>query len=977
MKLPRKRKILLNLLVGFAAFIALAVGISLGLALAASQNIRDLDEYGDTSLALPTRVLDREGRFITEYYGDEHRELISIDDVPRHLIYALIVREDREFFEHPGFSFRGTFRAAWNILRGSYVSGGSTITQQLAGHMFDDRGDISYARKLRELWWAFQLERSWTKHEILEEYLNKMYFGHGTWGVQAASNYYFNRSAEELTPAESVMLVIQLANPSRYSPFRSPQRARNMQRVILNEMVSAGYLSQEEADYSFEEYWMHYDFTRGSASTAFLDREDEAPYFSEYVRGQLEGDILLGRPVNINRAGYTVHTTLDLEYQRIGERYLREGLDRANRRVEEQRRIARELAEEELLPIVDLLALTFDLPDLRLAEAKTSARAKDYYHDELGPILSAANLIFGSTQDQSLQQALQRSHLTRREERSAGRVEAALVTMEQESGHIITMIGGSEFETINQLNRAVDGRLEPGSAFKPLYYAAAIEKREVTPATILYDAPVVFRNDDGSTYRPRNYGGNWWGPVTVREALARSFNIPSISVFNRVGFTNALNTSARLLGIGEDQMPSRNLERRYPVALGIAVVSPLEMTRAFATLANQGRRVDPLAVRYVEDRDGSIVAEPERELRLEQRDRGREQQIVSPQTAYIMTDLMRSTFDHREESGTLRSREPIMDMAAKTGTTQNWQDGWVIGYSPYYTTTMWFGFDRGRHTLGTEQYGAALAGPLWTDFMNEIHEDYEPIDIPRPEDGIRELKISPETGLLVTSDYTGPSREELFLSGTEPTDYHPVGPEYQRQVERDIDRLRRTATSRGLRPGEEFAERIALPTVDEAMSASPRADVDLEEEFGFSPAGSFEEDWTQDPAVHPDDRDDAWGEEWDAALEGWDREDELLQEGADAEELDLDSVETAEPDDRDAPVSTDPITPGRELGTDPDDPDLEDEPTMDWDDIDDLDGTDEDWDDPLDEEDIDSFYDDWTFDEDEDEDEEDVNPFLD
>ncbi|MCG8481169.1 MAG: transglycosylase domain-containing protein [Spirochaetales bacterium] len=224
---PKWRAILWILFSSLAVAI-LGVGIATGLAIASVQNIDTIENIGDQGSALPSQILDRNGRLITEFFSDENRELVSIDELPRHLIYAVITREDQTFFQHRGFSFRGTARAAWNVLISRYFSGGSTITQQLAGHLYADRTDISVRRKLVELWWALQIERHLTKYEILEQYLNRMWFGHGTYGVEAASQFFFGHSARELTIAESAMFVIQLANPSLYSPIRRPNEARNV-----------------------------------------------------------------------------------------------------------------------------------------------------------------------------------------------------------------------------------------------------------------------------------------------------------------------------------------------------------------------------------------------------------------------------------------------------------------------------------------------------------------------------------------------------------------------------------------------------------------------------------------------------------------------------------------------------------------------------------------------------------------------------
>ncbi len=798
MILTQKRRIVLTILILAVLTVAVLVGTATGMALASIHNAAGIAAGPRDHAALPSQLLDSRGRLITEFFAEENRTLVTIDELPRHLIYALITREDQSFFEHRGFSIRGTVRAAWNLVTGRYVSGGSTISQQLAGHLYADRQEFTIARKLRELWWALQLERSLTKYEILEQYLNTMFFGHGTYGVEAASRYYFGHSATELSVAESVMLVIQLANPSMYSPIRRPNEARRMQRIILNRMVENGYATQEEADLSFTQYWNDYDFTRASTSTAFFEREDRAPYFSEHVRYRLENELLLGA-MDINREGFVVHTTLDLDYQAHADRLMRDGIAQANAAYQ-QSRDQRVSYGDELVPVVEMLSLAFDIDSIRVGDATQRRRAREYYQQKLNPVVDMVSLMFSPGDNDGIRHAgrvgyaLQDRHVQRTQ------VEGALVTIENQTGHIKAMVGGSQFEARNQFNRAVDARLLPGSAFKPLYYAAAIENRAVTPATMIYDSPVVFWNDDGSPYTPTNFRGEWRGPVLVREALATSMNVPSLRVLERVGFTEALNTSARLLGIPERNMVNRNLVRRYPVGLGVASVSPLEMARAFATFPNEGQAVEPIAVRYIEDRQGQIVLEHEKEVRETQRRRRDEQQIISPQTAYIMTDMLKSTVT----DGTLRYARSMaggfdgMPMAGKTGTTQNWADAWTVGYSPYYTTAVWFGFDRGGgNSLGVDQTGAITAGPVWGRMMRAIHADREPVDFPRPSTGITEVKVTTRSGLLPPEHYGRSTREEIFLAGTEPREYDRLEEFEREQRTRLVDRLRRNLETTG------------------------------------------------------------------------------------------------------------------------------------------------------------------------------------
>ncbi len=817
-----RRRSVWYVLSGLAAMLAVAIGIATGVAIAQIRNTPDIDIYGRQESSLPSQLLDRDGEVITEFFSDERRELVAIDELPRHLLYALITREDRKFFEHGGFDFVRTSKAAFDLLRGQYSGGGSTLTQQLAGTLFADRSDFSIARKLRELWWALQLERHWTKQEILERYLNTMFFGHGNYGVEAASQYYFGHSARELTIAESAMLVIQLANPSLYSPILRPNNAREMQRTILNQMAELGYVTRQEVDDSFQRYWSSYDFTRSNISSAWIEREDKAPYFSEYVRYKLENELLLGS-ININKDGYTIHTTLDLDYQRMARRYVDDGLTSANA-IYRQNTEERASYGDELVPFIDLLSLSFDMPGIRVGDAKQKQSAKDVFLNEMYPLLDIMSMQLAGENAPELRRVTQASKQLARQRAERTTVEGALITLENDTGHILAMIGGSGFESASQFNRAVDASVEPGSSFKPLYYAAAIENEVITPATSLYDSHVVFWNDDGTPYTPQNYKGEWEGWVRARHALSHSMNVPSLRILERVGFDAALTTARRLLGIPRDEMVDRNLVRRYPVGLGIVEVAPIEMAKAFGTFANQGREVVPIAVRYIEDRDGRIVLEPEQQVRQEQQRKGDEAQIVSPQTAYIMTDMLQTTV----ESGTLRYPRSLvggfdMPTAGKTGTTQNWADAWTVGYTPYYTTAIWFGFDKGgSNSLGTNQTGAVTTGPVWARYMKAIHDGLEPREFIEPTEGLTRVTVTRRTGLLPTEDYTGETYEEVFISGTEPREFDHLEDFEERQRPVLVNRLRQGIENSA------YSLEVSLRSEEEPAPSRPELDLDLD-----------------------------------------------------------------------------------------------------------------------------------------------------
>ena len=821
MKFNRPRKVVIGILAAFSAAVAIAVGISLGLAMATMSNITDFDSITDHESALPTQVFDINGRLITQFFSDEKREIVALDEMPKHLVYALVTREDQDFFQHNGFSIRGTFRAAVNVALGRYFSGGSTITQQLAGHLFADRQDISLLRKIKELWWAFQIERHWTKNEILAEYLNRMYFGANTYGVEAASHFYFGRSVRDISVAESAILVIQLANPSMYNPFRRPNEARQMQRTILDQMVELEYITAAEADTAYTTYWTQFDFTRSASSTAFFDREDRAPYFSEYVRIQLQNEILLGTS-DIYRDGYRVYTTLDLDAQEAAQRYITQGVNAANRIFNQNTTRRQSYSDENFVPLIEMLSLAFNIPDVRIADARQLQQARTYFLNEITPMLDMMGLVFGENEQNPARMTARAAHNKLNQQTEQGTVQGAMVSIEHETGYIKALIGGTQFEGRNQLNRATQGRLQPGSAFKPLYYAAAIEDKVVTAATRIYDSPVVFWNDDGTPYTPRNYRGSWEGPVLVRRALYRSMNVPSIKILNDVGFTSALQTSAQLLGVAEDQMASRGFVRRYPVGLGIVSVSPLDMARAFGTFSNRGQQIDPIAIRYVEDRHGRIISEPESRLRQEQQRRSRQDsEIISPQTAYIMTDILRSTVEASD--GTLNYARNLaggfgdMQMAGKTGTTQNWADAWTVGYSPYVSTAVWVGFDRPGNSLGINQTGAVTAGPIWSRFMRDYHENLEPREFERPNRGIVEAEVSARSGLLVPENFQGSSLREVFIAGTEPREFDTLDQQERDMNERMLNRLSSTIETGGLGAGNPLR---GIHTVDYSTSFS-------------------------------------------------------------------------------------------------------------------------------------------------------------
>lgn len=758
-------------------FAAIVFGSLLGLGLSETVNIKNTEYITSFDIALPTKLLDINGELITEFASDEKREIISLNRLPQHMIDALLTREDRIFYKHHGFSFKAVMRAVVGKLTGRSLGGGSTLTQQIAGTLYCDRSDMSILRKIKELWWAIQMERHLSKNEILELYLNKIYFGGGTYGVNAASKYYFGHSAEEITPAEAAILVIQLSNPAFYNPFDHPNRAMDRQKDVLNFMVKAGYISKENADDSFEDFWSNFDYTRTSTS-AYMMRDDKAPWFSEYVRREL-GNMIYGSQ-SIYTSGFTVNTTLNLKHQQHAQRIMEKYIRIANERYQAEHSSRSGMAFTTYIPMTELLSLVFNLPAIKVSEQRAEAIANAAYMSQINPILDIVTMMTGCNNLKV--SIINRANSETKKESEKTTIEGTMVSLENDTGYITALVGGSKFDQENQFIRAVQARVQPGSSFKPLYYTEAIDSRKFTPVTPISDTPVVFHTADGKPYIPLNFKGEWEGDVEVWYALCRSMNIPSLKVLDGIGFDAAINRAVSLLGISKEELPSRAFVPGYPLGLGVCSVRPIEMARAFSIIASGGKEITPMTIRTVEDRNGNIIMNPEREIREAQRAKGEAIQILSPQTAFVMSKLLENTvngpgtlsaqswkFDYKTDKGQKYS----IHAGGKTGTTQNWADAWTVGFTPYNTAAFWFGFDKPGQSLGLKITGATLAGFAWGDYMREIHRGMLSKDFNKPAEGVIEVTVCSVSGKIPTPECRK-TTTQWVLAGTQPTDICPV-----------------------------------------------------------------------------------------------------------------------------------------------------------------------------------------------------------
>lgn len=756
-------------------FCAIFFGAGLGLALSNTKFIKDNEQFTEFSTSLPTKLLDINGELITELASEEKREIISIRDLPQCMLDALITREDRLFYSHHGYSVKALFRAVFGKLTGMSLGGGSTLTQQIAGTLFCDRTDMSIRRKLKELWWAIQMERRYTKDEILELYLNKIYFGGGTYGVSAASKYYFGHDATEITPAEAAILVIQLSNPAFYNPFEYPNRAMDRQKDVLNTMVSAGYISKEQADESFDDYWADFDYTR-TATAAVFNHDDNAPWFSEYVRREL-GNLIYGTE-DIYSSGFTVNTTLNLKNQAVAQDVMDRYIRYANRTYQRSTGERTNQAFSVYTPMTELLALTFNLNSLKVSEQRNEAISKATYTSQINPVMDVMSLMFGV--DSLKLGIVNKANQQAKVKVSKTTIEGTMIALENDTGYITSLVGGSKFDSENQFIRAVQAKLQPGSAFKPLYYSAAIDSRNFTPTSIISDTPVVFHTADGKPYIPQNFRGEWKGDVELWYALAHSMNVPSLKVLDGIGFEAGINRSIALLGIPKEEVPYRGFVPGYPIGLGVCSVRPIELARAYSVFANGGKEVTPIAIRSVEDKNGNVILNPEKEVRTALQAKGAAAQVISPQTAFVMTELLQNTvrsgtlagpssngnkLRYRDSNGRLYK----IPAAGKTGTTQNWADAWAVGFTPYYTSVFWFGFDKPGQSLGLQLTGSTLSGYAWADYMKKVHNGLPMKEFSKPATGVIEATVCSVSGGILTPECGNHKVTAWYLEGTQPT----------------------------------------------------------------------------------------------------------------------------------------------------------------------------------------------------------------
>lgn len=746
---------------GFILFLAGLLSIA-AVFMFLSPKLPSAESLRTVQLQIPLRIFSEEGLLMAEF-GEKRRIPAAYEDIPPKLIQAFLAAEDDRFFEHPGVDYQGLIRAAYSLaMTGEKAQGGSTITMQVARNFFLSN-EKTYLRKINEIILSLEIENTLSKEEILALYLNKIFLGQRAYGVGAAAEVYYGKKLEDLTLAQMAMIAGLPKAPSTTNPITSPERAQNRRNYVLKRMLDVGYISQAEYDEALKE----------EVSARYHGREIEvyAPYVAEMVRTYLVEEY----GEEIYEQGIRAYTTIKAKHQQAATRALQDALLAYDKRHGYRGAVAKvdlaelpDLAAAELhlkdYPIIGLVspALVMNIEEntaqvfikrvgqvelpfsaVSWAQPQLSANSMGKKPQTVTDVLAIGDIIYLRALEEDNWQLTQ-----------IPEAQAALVSLASEDGAITSLQGGFDFFQ-NKFNRVTQSKRQPGSGFKPFVYSAALEKG-YTAATVVNDAPVVF-DDPGleNVWRPENYSGRFFGPTRLREALTHSRNLVSIRLLRDIGIAYTVDYVQRF-GFKPDQVPP-NLS----IALGSGSAAPLDMARAYATLANGGHLIDPYIISRIENASGEVLmqtkpqkvcdscnteflSEEETLMQAELLGFYPAKQVITPQNAFIINSMLRDVV----KFGTGRQALSLNrgDLAGKTGTTNDQLDAWFNGYTPELVAIAWVGFDNPR-TLGRYETGGRAALPMWIDFMRVALEDQPEAPFSQPVDMVT-VRIDPETGLL-------------------------------------------------------------------------------------------------------------------------------------------------------------------------------------------------------------------------------------
>lgn len=760
-----------------------------------------------------TEVYSDEGIKIGEF-SIEKRYPVQFESIPKHVIQAFLAAEDAKFYEHGGIDLGGIARAVFsNIVRGRFAQGGSTITQQVARNFLLTRKK-ELIRKVKELILAVRLERELSKDEILLLYLNEIYLGHGAHGISAAASSYFNKSVEQLTVAEAALLAGLVQRPYDWDPFHRPYEAKRRQLYVIKRMAEEQFITASEKKEAESEVLKLY---------AIEDLNNKAaPYYVEYVRQYLMEKY---GSANVLNQGFKVYTSVRYSSQKAAEQAIAKGLRIVDKRMgwrgvqkklasdEEKHIFLSELHDSTLQKITRarLLPATVDAKNAKLLYDLSTIEKSDSPYFGVTPVTAGeyhlavvtavdnekgiALARIGETQvalpistmdwvkidgkpiklisqiltpydviQVKISKIDRKNKLVLADLEQEPEVQGALLAYDTNTGLVRAMVGGSNFEK-SKFNRALQAKRQVGSTFKPLVYAAALDKG-FSPSSLVSDAPLVFKmdatqdaDDQAGDWRPKNYSGKFLGDIPLRYALIHSMNVPTVKVLDQIGLKYAIQY-ARTLGI------TTTLPEDLSIGLGSWSTSLEEIMRAYAIFPRLGKPVVLNYIKKVVDESGKVLEEMPAEAQakdfLADNLEAQAGQVISPQTAYVMTDLLKAVV--REGTGHSAMLSGVA-MAGKTGTSNDQKDAWFVGYTPYLMAGVWVGMDQER-PLASGETGGRISAPIWAEFMQESIKQYEPIDFPIPDD-IVFAYIDKNTGRLASAQ--SPSRvRTAFKVGTVP-----------------------------------------------------------------------------------------------------------------------------------------------------------------------------------------------------------------
>jgi penicillin-binding protein 1A len=702
------RKLVGLVLFGLLVLLSAAVGAAAGLLLVYSTDlpqVEQLERYRPISV---TELYDGHGRVIGTF-ALQRRVIATYDDYPEVLRNALISIEDKDFYRHSGIDIWRIAGAAYrDIEYGGKVQGASTLTMQLARNLFLSP-DRSFYRKVQEALLAIQIERRFTKPQIFTLYANQIFLGHGAYGFEAASEYYFGKPAKQLKLEEAVLLAGLPKAPQYYSPIIHPERALKRRNLVLNAMLEDGKITAAQA-------------ADAKSKPIALDLQKDpnslAPHYVEEIRRYLEAKYGSDQ---VHEGGLRVYTSLDMDLQKSARQALLDGLAAYERRHGWHGKLVNVIAQGQKLDTYDdpdwdqepevngythalVTQVSPNAVEVRFGQYRATLSQAEvaWTKRKLKPpgMLHAGDIVYLKVL------ALDAGGKSRVSLEQDSGAEGALVAIDNATGEIKAMVGGRDFN-LSKFNRATQALRQVGSSFKPYVYTAVIDQGGSPDDTIL-DAPVTFQTASGP-YSPHNYDDKFEGTITLRRALAQSRNIPALKLADRIGIRTVIDY-ARRFGI------TANLPPYLPVALGSAEITPLEQTSAFSVFPNDGVHVAPRYITKVTDYEGRVLEEDYSDIK----------DAITSRTARIMTSMLREVVLHGTAAAAAKMPYPL---AGKTGTTNDFTDAWFVGFSPTLTCGVWIGYDE-KKSLGEKETGARAALPIWMQFMNVALAGKEPGDFP-------------------------------------------------------------------------------------------------------------------------------------------------------------------------------------------------------------------------------------------------------